>query len=150
MTQRGNRRETIFFGDADYRFYLALLGESAAKAGAEVWAYCLMPNHVHVFFRAGNTPMSKVVNGWKGYTAKQINRRLGRKGRFWQDSYWETYMRDMGHEQRARRYIESNPVKARLLAVASNWLRSSARHRDRYGALKIPATLPEPGHGVLK
>ena len=48
VTQRGNRRETIFFGDADYRLYLALLGESAAKAGAEIWAYCLMPNHVHV------------------------------------------------------------------------------------------------------
>ena len=48
VTQRGNRRETTFFEDADYRLYRDLLGEAAAKAGAAVWAYCLMPNHVHV------------------------------------------------------------------------------------------------------
>jgi putative transposase len=48
VTQRGNRREPTFFGDGDYRLYRALLAEAAAKANAEIWAYCLMPNHVHV------------------------------------------------------------------------------------------------------
>src|SRR6185369_3990515 len=48
VTQRGNRRETTFFRDADYRLYRELLGAAAAKAGAAIWAYCLMPNHVHV------------------------------------------------------------------------------------------------------
>ena len=48
VTQRGNRRETTFFEDADYRLYRDLLAEAAAKAGAAVWAYCLLPNHVHV------------------------------------------------------------------------------------------------------
>jgi hypothetical protein len=48
VSQRGNRRETTFFTDADYRFYLDLLGESADAAGTRIWAYCLMPNHVHV------------------------------------------------------------------------------------------------------
>jgi putative transposase len=42
VTQRGNRREPIFFEDGD------LLGEQARKADVEVWAYCLMPNHVHL------------------------------------------------------------------------------------------------------
>ena len=48
VTQRGNRRERTFFEDGDYQLYLDLLAEAAAAAGVEVWAYCLMPNHVHL------------------------------------------------------------------------------------------------------
>jgi putative transposase len=47
VTQRGNRREQTFFEDGDYRLYRDLLAEAADKAGAEIWCYCLMPNHVH-------------------------------------------------------------------------------------------------------
>src|SRR4051812_26253503 len=48
VTQRGNRREQTFFEDGDYMLYRKLLAEAAAKAGSEIWACCLMPNHVHV------------------------------------------------------------------------------------------------------
>ena len=48
VTARGNRREPIFFGDGDHEIYRDLLTERACKAGVEVWAYCLMPNHVHL------------------------------------------------------------------------------------------------------
>ena len=48
VTQRGNRREPIFFEDGDQEIYRDLLGEQARKADVEVWAYCLMPNHVHL------------------------------------------------------------------------------------------------------
>lgn len=48
VTQRGNRREAIFFEDGDHEIYLDLLAEQTRKAGVEVWAYCLMPNHVHL------------------------------------------------------------------------------------------------------
>ena len=48
VTQRGNRRQPTFFCDRDYRDYLELLAESCRKAGTAVWAYCLMPNHVHL------------------------------------------------------------------------------------------------------
>lgn len=47
-TQRGNRREAIFFEDGDREIYLDLLAEQTLKAGVAVWAYCLMPNHVHL------------------------------------------------------------------------------------------------------
>ena len=47
VTQSGNRRESIFFEDGDRQIYRDLLGEQARKADVEVWAYCLMPNHVH-------------------------------------------------------------------------------------------------------
>ncbi len=48
VTQRGNRREAIFFEDGDHEIYRDLVAEQTRKAGAEVWAYCLMPNHVHL------------------------------------------------------------------------------------------------------
>ena len=48
VTQRGNRREAIFFEDGDQEVYRDLLAEQTRKAGVEVWAYCLMPNHVHL------------------------------------------------------------------------------------------------------
>ena len=48
VTQRGNRRERVFFSDADYELYRDLLREACAREGVEVWTYCLMPNHVHL------------------------------------------------------------------------------------------------------
>jgi putative transposase len=48
VTQRGNRRQTVFFGEDDYLAYLGLLTEHTGKAGVRVWAWCLMPNHVHL------------------------------------------------------------------------------------------------------
>ena len=48
VTQRGNRREAIFFKEGDHEIYKDLLAEQARKWRVEVWAYCLMPNHVHL------------------------------------------------------------------------------------------------------
>jgi len=48
ITQRGNRREPIFFEDGDQEVYRDLLAEQAIRAGMDIWAYCLMPNHVHL------------------------------------------------------------------------------------------------------
>ena len=48
VTQRGNRRQPVFFEPPDYALYRDLLAERCRKASVEVWAYCLMPNHVHL------------------------------------------------------------------------------------------------------
>jgi REP element-mobilizing transposase RayT len=69
-------------------------------------AWVIMPNHVHVLFLVQNVPMWKVVDAWKGFTAKKANTILGRKGQFWQEGYWDTYMRDEAHEARSRRYVK--------------------------------------------
>ena len=101
-------------------------------------AWVIMPNHVHVLFQVQDVPMSQLVDAWKGYTAKEANKILGRKGRFWQDGYWDTYMRDGDHEVRTRRYIETNPNKAGLVALAQEWPWGSARFRDAYERLCLP------------
>ncbi len=101
-------------------------------------AWVLMPNHVHLLFHVWQVPMSRLVDAWKGYTAKKANELLGRKGKFWQDDYWDTYMRDTEHELRSRRYIEANPTAAKLVCLAKEWPWSSARFRDSYQRLCLP------------
>jgi putative transposase len=60
---------------------------------------------------------------------------------FWAEDYWDTYMRDSEQERRTIHYIERNPVKAGLVALAADWPWSSARFRDQYGVLRVPPLL---------
>jgi putative transposase len=81
VTQRGNRRERTFFGDADYRLYREMLADAARKAGTEVWAYCLMPNHVHLLLVPCDADGLRrtVAELHRRYTA-HINTRQGWRG----------------------------------------------------------------------
>jgi REP element-mobilizing transposase RayT len=104
----------------------------------ELKAWCLMPNHVHVLVTVTSVPMAEFVKEWKGGSAVECNKLLRCRGAFWAEDYWDTYMRDEEQERRCVRYIENNPVKARLVATAKDWRWSSARFRDQYGKLKLP------------
>ena len=105
----------------------ALLFHDAQRYRLCGWV--VMPNHVHVMFEVWDTPMHEVLYSWKKYTAVQINKRLQRRGEFWQKEYWDRYMRDESHFNQARRYVESNPVKAKLCAAAADWSWSSANSK---------------------
>ena len=98
-------------------------------------AWVIMPNHVHLLFLVQDTPMSQLVDAWKGFTAKEANKILQRKGQFWQEGYWDTFMRDAEHETQTRRYIENNPTKAKMIGTAKEWPWGSARFRDDYERL---------------
>ena len=100
-------------------------------------AWVVMPNHVHVLFQVGATPLARVMDQLKTYTAREANKRLGRRGPFWAEDYWDTFLRDADHEMGTRHYIENNPVKAHLVLDSKQWPWSSARCRDEYGALRL-------------
>ena len=84
VTQRGNRRQATFFSAADFALYKELLAAWSRRCEVEVWAYCLMPNHVHLLL----APPSKaalvraVAETHRRYTLA-INRRAGWKGASW-------------------------------------------------------------------
>jgi REP element-mobilizing transposase RayT len=101
----------------------------------ELRSWVLMPNHAHILFKVGDASMSRTVEDWKKFTSHAVNKLLGRKGRFWFEDYWDTYMRDSEHELRTRHYIEANPVKAGLVKSAKDWKWGSARRRDAYERL---------------
>ena len=94
-------------------------------------AWCVMPNHVHVLIEpAEGVPLADILHAWKSYTAKRINRLLGRSGRVWQREYYDRYIRNDHHLAAVIRYIHHNPVKAELAATPEAWRFSSARLRQ--------------------
>jgi len=84
-------------------------------------AWCIMPNHVHVLFKLLNTPLARIVQSWKSFTALQINHLSGRSGRFWHREYYDRYIRDEKHLNLVRDYIKMNPVNARLVGNYEDW-----------------------------
>ena len=103
----------------------------------ELRAWVIMPNHVHVLFQVGVVSMTETVGAWKRHTGRLANKRLGRQGSFWAEDYFDTFMRDADHEQKAVHYIENNPAKAKLVLDPKDWHWSSARYRDNYGVLRL-------------
>jgi len=104
-------------------------------------AWVVMPNHVHLLVEIWQTPQSQLVKDWKGFSARRINRVLNRRGKLWQDDYWDRYIRDEAHYRKVVHYIETNPVKAGLVKAPERWPFSSARFRDQYNRLQLP---PKP------
>jgi putative transposase len=123
VTQRGNRRQPVFFGDADYETYKTLLSEGCRASGVEVWGYCLMPNHVHLIL----VPRDEdgLCEAHRRYT-RHINFREGWRGYLWQGRF-ASFAMDERYLLASARYVELNPVRARLAPRARDWHWSSAR-----------------------
>lgn len=105
-------------------------------------AWVVMPNHVHALIEVWQKPLGELLKAWKGYTAKEANKILCREGTFWQDDFFDRYIRDEDHFRRAVRYIENNPVKAGLVRMATEWPWSSAHFRQQEGASHGTLTHP--------
>ncbi len=127
VTQRGNRRQPVFFGAADYRLYRELMAECCAAAGVAIWAYCLMPDHVHLIAvpKSADGLARGVGEAHRRY-ARAINRREDWGGHLWQDRF-ASFPMDQPHLLAAARYIELNPVRARLRRRAEAHPWSSAK-----------------------
>jgi REP-associated tyrosine transposase len=96
-------------------------------------AWVVMPNHVHALIEILQTPLAEILHGWKSYTSKSANRLLNRAGDFWQNEYFDRFIRDEEHFRKAVHYIENNPVKAGLVKSPEAWIFGSAAHRSADG-----------------
>ncbi len=131
VTQRGNGRAQTFFSDLDYDLYLNLLARHCQAADVSVWAWVLMPNHVHLILtprdRDGiRRALSKVHRSYAGH----VHARLKRTGHFWQGRFGCVAM-DEDHLGAALRYVALNPVRARLVDRATDWRWSSVHAQLR-------------------
>jgi putative transposase len=127
VTQRGNGRARTFFGDDDYALYRDLLAENCRAADVEVWAWCLMPNHVHLILVPSDpdglrSALARVHRSYAGI----IQARRKRSGHFWQGRFGAVAM-DEQYLAAALRYVALNPVRARLVERALDWRWSSTR-----------------------
>lgn len=127
VTQRGNRRMQTFFGEDDYRSYISLLAEWCRKCQVEIWAYCLMPNHVHLIAVPNTEDALRcgIGEAHRRYS-RMINFRQNWRGHLWQGRF-ASFPMDETYLLAAARYVEMNPVKAGIVEDAAAWPWSSAR-----------------------
>lgn len=125
VTQRGNGRAQTFFDDGDYQFYLDRLGAHCREAGVGVWAWVLMPNHVHlVLCPTDGDGLRRALARVHRAHAGRVHARLERTGHFWQGRFGCVAM-DEPHLLSALRYVALNPVRAGLVARPEDWRWSS-------------------------
>ncbi len=116
-----------------------------------LWAYVIMPNHVHVVLQPdeawvkrlepGNDKraqyekgtLAAILHSLRSYTAKEANKVLGRRGKFWQGEAYDHWVRYNGELQRIVHYVENNPVRAALVKNPEDWRYSSAYDRVQEG-----------------
>lgn len=126
ITQRGNRRQETFFCDEDCQAYIDLMAEWCSRLKVEVWAYCLMPNHVHLIAVPSSEDGLRQAIGeaHRRYT-RRINFREGWRGHLWQGRFNSCPM-DERYLLAAARYIELNPVRAGISETPDAYRWSSA------------------------
>ncbi|MBE3110590.1 MAG: transposase [Acidobacteria bacterium] len=126
LIQRGNRRQNVFFSDEDKAYYVRLLRQWCSVRGVSIWAYCLMDNYVH--FVAVPSTLASLAEAFgavhQKYT-KAINGRYGWHGFLWQGRFL-SFPLDARYLYRAIRYVELNPVRAKIVEDASDYPWSSA------------------------
>jgi putative transposase len=139
ITQRGNYGQDVFAGDADYLKYSQWLQEYSTRYGLSILAYCLMQNHVH-FIAIPNREdsLSRTFNSTHMRYAQYFNKKMGGKGHLWQGRFYSCIL-DEPHFIAALRYVERNPVRAKLVEKAWDWKWSSAAFHINggYTAIKL-------------
>jgi putative transposase len=146
ITQRGNRRADIFETDGDWKAYLRFLKGYSEKRGLDIWAYCLMTNHIHlVAVPKTEAALSLAMRDTHTVYAMYFNSRTRLSGHRWQGRFYSTPL-DENHLWAAVRYVEMNPVRARMTLRAEEYPWSSAApHCGLRDDNLLSANFPPPG-----
>jgi len=135
VTQRGNGRQVILNSDSDRITYLALLRQHSELHGLGLLGYCLMSNHVHLIaVPHAQDALAQSLKQAHGRYATYWNARRASSGHVWQGRFYSCPL-DEAHLWEALRYVELNPVRAKMVTTAGQWRWSSAAaHCGRAGA----------------
>ena len=124
---RGNNRQQIFYDTMDFRYYESLLQKYKKKCGYELYAYCLMGNHIHLLINAKEDPFSIIFRKIGSSFVYWYNMKYDRVGHLFQDRYRSEPIKDASHFITVLRYILQNPVKAGLCTTLTDYNYSSGR-----------------------
>lgn len=127
VIQRGLEGRQTFLSEKDYAVYLGIMVECCYRHGVEIWAYCLMPDHVHLIaVPKEKNSLAICLRAAHGQYTRYINRRTGNSGQFWQGRY-ASHLLDEHYLLACANYIEINPVKREYVEQPEDWPWSSAR-----------------------
>ena len=143
LTQRGNRRQDVFFRDEDYEAYLDLLKEWCGREDIENWAYCLMTNHVHLIVKPNkDSNLSRAIGEIHRRYTRRINFRENWRGYLWQGRF-ASFPMDEDWLLRAAAYVELNPVRSGMVQEAWDY-RWSSVHAHLWRKDKAGTVVTEP------
>lgn len=130
VIQRGHNRQVIFASTQDYAWYLGELRALKLEFRMRVYAFCLMTNHVHLLVSPREAAdLGKLMKRLAGRETRRHNRLEGRSGTLWESRYKSSLVERDDYLLACCRYIELNPVRARIVADPQDYRWSSCRYR---------------------
>lgn len=125
VISRGNNRQRIFQSDQDYESYIEKMQSYRKRYGYLLYAYVLMPNHIHLLLEVGQTPLSRIMQGLQQSYALYYNRRYRKVGHLFQGRYKAILCDKESYLLELIRYIHCNPLRAGLVRDLKNYRWSS-------------------------
>ena len=139
---RGNQRRKTFRFDDDYQAYLDRLEKYRAQCHVRIYAYCLMPNHVHLLVETGSTPLAKFMQGLQQSYTQYFNRSYRKVGHLFQGRYKAIICERDKYLLALIRYIHLNPVRAKLATRPERYFYSGHNSYLTNGTAKIVEVKP--------
>ena len=139
---RGNQRRKTFRSDDDYKAYLNRLEKYRAQCRVRIYAYCLMPNHVHLLIESGSTPLAKFMQGLQQSYTQYFNRSYRKVGHLFQGRYKAIICAREKYLMALIRYIHLNPVRAKLATRPERYPYSGHNSYMTNGTAKIVEVTP--------
>jgi putative transposase len=129
VVQRGHNKQRVFAEDADYRYYLDTLATFKAELDIKVYAFCLMTNHVHLIVQPGEAiaDLGRLMKHLAGRQTRFVNRQSARSGTLWEGRYKSSPIETDAYLLACCRYVELNPVRARMTDTPAAYPWSSYR-----------------------
>ena len=125
---RGINRQDIFRDDEDYRRFLTTLSDCKKISTFELYAWCLMPNHIHLLIHTQTEPIDLIVKRIGSRFVWWYNMKYERVGHLFQDRFKSEPVEDDAYFLTVLRYIMQNPMKAGLETAPGTWPWSSYAH----------------------
>ena len=125
VINRGNNRQTVFHDDGDHEAFLAALLDLRQRKPFELYGYCLMRNHFHLLIRPTQDSISRVVQSLLVSHTQRYHKHHRSGGHVWQGRFKSPVIQDDDHLLCVLRYIEANPLRAKIVRRADRYLWSS-------------------------
>ena len=128
IVQRGNNRQRVFHDDGDRQFYLTLLQKYSKECSCKINAFCLMENHVHLLAVPCNKDsLAKTMQKLSLRFTQYVNKKYNRTGRLWECRFYSCLVDKDAYLWAVCRYIEKNPVRAKIVIRPDQYKWSSAK-----------------------
>ena len=148
VTSRGDRREPIFVDDEDRHALLQIAAQALSRFDAQALSYCLMGNHYHFVLHTRQANLSLLMRHINGVYTQTFNRRHNKVGHLFQGRFKAILVDRGAYLLEVCRYVDLNPVRARMVRKPEAWAWSS--YRAHVGQTVAPEWLDTEGlHGYL-